>query len=91
MGASIRIGADDLLRDLITARKLQPVLLETTKIVADIRARRVLGLAGAVRGMCLAVLNFLGKRKRHLSVSLSQFYVQTREHRARQPLRIALG
>jgi hypothetical protein len=44
-----------------------------------------------VRGMCLAVLNFLGKRKRHLSVSLSQFYVQTREHRARQPLRIALG
>ena len=76
-------------RDLIAARQLQPVLLETKKILADVGASRVLGSAGAVRGMGQAVFNFLSKRKRHLSASLSQFDPKTGDHSVCQPLRIA--
>ena len=76
-------------RDLIAARLLQPVLLETKKILADVGASRVLGPAGAVRGMGQAVFNFLSKRKRHLSASLSQFDPKTGDHSVCQPLRIA--
>jgi hypothetical protein len=66
-------------------------LLETKKILADVGATCVLSLAGAVRSMGLAVFNFLSKKKRHLSASLSQFDPEARDHSACQPLRIALG
>jgi hypothetical protein len=88
-GASINPGGHDLLRDFITAGQLQPILLETKKILADVGASRILGLAGTVRGMGLAVFNFLGKRKRHFFASLSQFDSETRDHRACQSLRVA--
>ncbi|MBO0718158.1 MAG: hypothetical protein J2P55_12580, partial [Rhizobiales bacterium] len=89
-GVAVDPGGRDLLCDFITARQLQPVLLETKKILADVGTSCILGLAGAVRRMRLTIFNFLGKRKRHPSVSLSQFDPETRDHRARQPLRIAL-
>ncbi|MGO8921782.1 MAG: hypothetical protein ACLQF4_02465 [Xanthobacteraceae bacterium] len=66
-------------------------MLEPKKILADVGAGCVLGLAGAVRSMGLAVFNFLSKKKRHLSASLSQFDPEARDHSACQPLRIALG
>lgn len=84
-------GHHDLLRDFITVRQLQPVLLKTKKIRADVRTSCLLSLAGAVRGMGQAVFNFPGKRTRHLSASLSQFDPKTRDHGMRQPLRIAIG
>jgi hypothetical protein len=47
-------------------------------------------LAGAMRGMRLAVFNFLDKRRRHPPAFLSQFDTETGDDRARQPLRVAL-
>ena len=80
-GSAIDPSGHDQLRGFITARQLQPVLLETKKILADFGISRNLGLAGAVRP----------KRRRHLSASLSQFDPKARDHSARQPLRVALG
>jgi len=66
-------------------------LIETKKILADVRASCVLGLAGAVRGVSLAVFNFLAKRQRHLPAYPSQFDAKARDHGACQPLRVALN
>src|SRR5215471_1523685 len=41
--------------------------------------------------MSQAVFNFLTKRQRHLSASLSQFDPEARDHSACQALRVALG
>ncbi len=65
MGVSIDPGGHDLLRNLIAVRELQPALLKTKKIVTDVGRRRVVCLAGAMRGVDMAVFNFLGQRKRH--------------------------
>jgi hypothetical protein len=69
--AFVRPSAHDALGDLVTARQLQPVLLKAEKILADILTRCSPGLAGAARGMGPAIFNFLGKRKRHPTASLS--------------------
>ncbi len=73
MGVSIDPGGHDLLRNLIAVRELQPASLEPKKIVTDVGRRRVLCLAGAVRGVGMAVFNFLGQWKRHLPMYPSQF------------------
>src|SRR5205807_622061 len=83
----LRPGAHDLLRYFVTARELEPVSLEATKIFANIGTSGAFGLAGAVGGMRAALFNLLGRRERHRSAFLSQFDPQTREHGARQPLR----
>jgi hypothetical protein len=85
----LRPRARNLPRHFVTARELQPVLLETNKILADIRASGTFCLAGAMGGMRAALFNFLAKRERHRSVFLSEFDPQTCEHGASQPLRIS--
>jgi hypothetical protein len=88
---SIGSGGHDLPRDLITACQLQPVLLETQKILANIGASRAPCLAGAMRGMLYAVFNFLRKKRLHLHASLLQFDPQARHHGASQSLRVAFA
>jgi hypothetical protein len=87
--AELRSGARNPPGYFVTARELAPVLLETKKILANIRASGIFCLAGAVGGMRAALFNFFAKRERHRSAFLSEFDPQTCEHGAGEPLRIS--